>query len=393
MMQQWSDKGRTRAFTRIELLVALAMIAILLAILFPAIQQAREAARKTRCRDNLKQIGFAMANYVDLYSVFPPGQGISCNSYPHGDCQTTMNWCISILPFLNHAATYQLYDQSVPFHHASNTAAISVVIPEFVCPSTPRASDSTTMSMTATAISNVVNSDPQEVSGNFIPYGLPASATGGATDYVISSGVKASLMEAMFPQGSPALEKLKREKGLKDSWGFGRPGEWLHLTNIGYREGGTTTLETIADGASNTTMIFELAGRNTVYHAGFKNLASNPSQSAAFDQIELENQLAFGGGLWADPANGDYFIAGRMNADGSGRHSGPYLINKSNMRSSAEGGGSYYYGYGCGPYGFHCGGAQVLMCDGSVKFFSETMDGITLCALVGSQDRLVPGEF
>ena len=392
-MQQRIVKRRSRAFTRIELLVTLAVAAILLAILIPAIQQAREAARRTRCKDNLRQIGLAMSNYLNLYTVFPPGQGISCNNYPSGDCQTTMNWCISILPFLDQSRTYHLYDQSVSFTHSSNARAIAVVVPEFICPSTPRTSDTTTMSMTAAAISSVVNSDSQEVSGNFIPYGQAASATGGATDYVISSGVKASLMEALFHPESDILQKLKTERGLKDNWGFGRPGEWLHLTNIGYREGGTTTMDTIIDGISNTTMIFELAGRHAVYHAGFKNLASNPSQSPAFDQIEMENQLAFGGGLWADPANGDYFVAGRMNPDGSGRHSGPYLINKSNMRSSAEGGGSYYYGYGCGPYGFHCGGAQVLMCDGSVKIFSEKIDGVTLCAVVGAQDSLIPGEF
>lgn len=392
-MQQRNGSRRGKAFTRIELLASLCVIAILLAILAPAIHQAREAARKSRCRDNLKQIGLAMANYVDLYSVFPPGQGISCNNYPSGDCQTTMNWCISILPFLDHGPTYQRYDQSVAFTHPLNSAAISVVIPAFLCPATPRSSNCVSMSMTATAISNVVNSDPREVSGNFIPYGLPANAIGGAADYVISSGVKASLMEVMFQSTSPIIHQLKTEKGLRDSWGFGRPGEWLALTNIGYREGGATTPQTISDGVSNTTMIFELAGRHAVYHAGFRNLEGNPSQSPTFDQIEIENQLAFGGGLWADPANGDYFVAGRMNPDGSGRHSGPYLINKSNMRSSAEGGGSYYYGYGCGPYGFHSGGAQVLMCDGSVKLFCEKMDGATLCAVVGAKDSLIPGEF
>jgi prepilin-type processing-associated H-X9-DG protein len=334
-----------------------------------------------------------MSNYELAFSAFPPGQGISCNNYPNGNCQTTMNWCISLLPYLDRADVYNLYDQELAFTDPRNASAISAVIPGFICPSTPRNSNAASMNMTSIAISHVANSDPQEVSGNFIPYGLPARATGGAADYVISSGAKASLMKLLFAPDSPIIAKLTVEHTVKDNWGFGRPGEWMALTNIGYRSGGTTTIRSITDGLSNTTMIFELAGRNAVYHAEFRNLANGPSQAPLFDQLEIENQLAFGGGMWADPANGDYFIAGRVNSDGSGHHCGTNLINKSNMRSSAAGGGSYYYGYGCGPYGFHRGGAHALMCDGSVRLFSECMDGVTLCAVVGAQDGLSVGNF
>ena len=392
-MKMSSGLRRRRAFTLTELLVTIAIIALLVATILPAVQHAREAARRSRCKDNLKQIGLAMYNYLSEFSVFPPGQGIRCNNYPDGDCQNTMNWCISLLPYLDQAPVYNLYNQNVSFTDPLNAAAVATVIPTFICPSTPRSSNLTSMNMTATSLFHVVNSDPQEASNNFIPFGVPASAIGGAADYVISSGVKASLMKVFFPPLSPIRIQLHKDGVDRDSWGFGRPGEWLALTNIGYGQGGMTTINTIVDGRSNTTMIFELAGRNSVYHAGFKNVATNPSKSPLFDPIEIENQLAFGGGLWADPANGDYFVAGRVNSDGSGAHTGPSLINKSNMRSSAVGGGSYYYGYGCGPYGFHSSGAQVLMCDGSVRMFSENMDGVTLCAVVGAQDKLDPGEF
>ena len=384
---------RQRGFTLTEVLITAAISAVLIAVLLPAIQQTRETARKSQCQNNLKQLGLAMGNYEFQFAAFPPGQGLSCNNYPTGDCQTTMNWCISLLPYLDRQDVYQRYNQNASFTDPQNAMAIASAIPALICPSTPRSANVTSMNMTALAISNVANSDPHEVSGNFIPYGLPASATGGATDYVISSGVKASLMKLMFGSDSPVIAKLTVEGVVRDNWGFGRPSEWMALTNVGYSSGGVTTVKSIADGTSNTTMLFELAGRNAVYHAGFKSLASHPSQAPMFDPLEIENQLAFGGGMWADPANGDYFIAGRVNPDGSGQHCGPHLINKSNMRSSAAGGGSYYYGYGCGPYGFHRGGAHVLMCDGSVRMFSENMDGVALCAVVGAQDGLNPGDF
>lgn len=91
-----------RGFTLIELLVVIAIIAILIALLLPAVQQAREAARRSQCKNNLKQLGLAMHNYHDVFNVFPVGQ--------HNCCWGT--WMVAILPYIDQAPLYQLYVNS-----------------------------------------------------------------------------------------------------------------------------------------------------------------------------------------------------------------------------------------------------------------------------------------
>lgn len=390
-MRQHFRLTERRGFTAVELAALIAVAAVLIALLAPAVQQARESARMAQCRNNLKQLGMAILNYESSYSAFPPGQGFCCPQsgggghiikIDGGPCTTTMNWGISILPYLDLAKTYNLYNQNLQYSDPANTTAIATVIPAFICPSTPRSSNIATVAVTAEAITNVQR-------GNYLPYNLPYTATGGAADYIISSGVKAGEMEYLFPSGSEIIKRL--EGG--DSWGFGRPGLWWSFPNVDAQLSGVMTRQYLTDGASNTTMLFELAGRNTVYRADHKDAATHSSLAPDFDSAEIENQLAFGGGLWADPGNGDYFISGRRHPDGSGEPQGPYLINKSNMRESANGGGSFYWGNGCGPYSFHSDGVYTIMCDGSVRFLNDTMNNQVLCALAGAQDGMVTDDF
>jgi len=99
-------RRRPRGFTLIELLVVIAIIAILIALLLPAVQQAREAARRTQCRNNLKQIGLALHNYHDTFQALPSGSIVVLNAagnryYGHG-----WTWHASILPYLDQAPMY-----------------------------------------------------------------------------------------------------------------------------------------------------------------------------------------------------------------------------------------------------------------------------------------------
>lgn len=101
---------KRRGFTLIELLVVIAIIAVLIALLLPAVQQAREAARRTQCKNNLKQIGLAMHNYHDVHLKFPSG-GARVNFDPNGAGHSC--W-IAILPFADLAPLYNQWDFNLP---------------------------------------------------------------------------------------------------------------------------------------------------------------------------------------------------------------------------------------------------------------------------------------
>ena len=94
--------SKYRGFTLIELLVVIAIIAILIALLLPAVQQAREAARRTQCKNNLKQLGLAFHNYHDTFTLFPIGvQSAGPNAGHYGP-----SFYAGILPYLEQANVY-----------------------------------------------------------------------------------------------------------------------------------------------------------------------------------------------------------------------------------------------------------------------------------------------
>lgn len=128
-----------RGFTLIELLVVIAIIAILIALLLPAVQQAREAARRTQCKNHLKQIGLALHNYHDTHSVFPSGWIAVDAGVPSAHEGTSgVGWGAMILPQMEQNNVYQLFNSSLPLTDPANAAFLRSQVSEYKCPSDPQ---------------------------------------------------------------------------------------------------------------------------------------------------------------------------------------------------------------------------------------------------------------
>lgn len=152
--QHWFGRLRRRlGFTLIELLVVIAIIAILIALLLPAVQQAREAARRTQCRNNLKQIGLALHNYESSFGMFPqaahnsynimdvPGGGpMPYAGYASYMTPNTLSWRVMILPFIEQVNLYNQFNMQgwqYGWSPINPTTIGATPIPGFYCPSDP----------------------------------------------------------------------------------------------------------------------------------------------------------------------------------------------------------------------------------------------------------------
>jgi prepilin-type N-terminal cleavage/methylation domain-containing protein/prepilin-type processing-associated H-X9-DG protein len=355
-------RKQTRGFTLIELLVVIAIIAILIALLLPAVQQAREAARRTQCKNNLKQFGLGMHNYHDVFNRFPlpalitvnPGTGAGV-----GGTATSSTWSSSILPQMEQANVYSLYNANFSAWEPSNRPAVQAKLSTFLCPSTPRPNPGISYTLPAALLGGLVTTDLSLIDA-------------GASDYVPTTRVKDLFLNIAYNTTGMAS---------RDGWAKGG------IVSLNPALAGSQTIPNggsmrdLTDGTSNTTMIAEVAGRNDLYRRGRKiaPVVGNPADEAYWNSVE-------GGGAWADPFQGAWELSGRL-FDGTGI-AGPCGINCSNAK--ARPGSLQDAG---GMYSFHTGGAQVLLCDGSVRFLSENISGLTLALLIGRSDGEVLGEF
>lgn len=122
-----------RGFTLVELLVVIAIIGVLVAMLLPAVQAAREAARRMSCGNNLKQIGLGLHNYLDVHKRFPPSRirwGASPNRVTHG-------WNVLLMPYMEQPAIHDNYNFNVNWSDPANEAISQTAVSTLICPSSP----------------------------------------------------------------------------------------------------------------------------------------------------------------------------------------------------------------------------------------------------------------
>ncbi|MDB5335472.1 MAG: Prepilin-type N-terminal cleavage/methylation protein [Planctomycetaceae bacterium] len=341
-MKNCKSVSRQRGFTLIELLVVIAIIAVLIALLLPAVQQAREAARRSQCKNNLKQMGLGAHNYEGTYSKFPSsGESTDESSaptiyrrfFPH-------SFNVQILPFIDQSNVYNLINLNQ--HYSMSPVACSTKIASFLCPS-----------------NGVTGADL----GGF-----------GLTDYMPVAYVD-------YDTNGNRQSKVA---------GFDVPG------TLGF----CNPISKITDGLSNSIMVIEDSGRPT-NNGGSYDQASTMPVIATLGGIQTANSAlmaasanvtpyTLGGtigvpGRWADPDNGSGISgppAGAMNQKINNNKTGtlcPY--NTNNCGPNDE------------PFSLHTGGVHALLGDGSVRFLSDSLDFNILRRLANPKDGEVIGEF
>ena len=143
-MNESTRRSFEKGFTLVELLVVIAIIGVLVALLLPAVQAAREAARRTQCQNNFKQVALALHNYHDANEIFPPAASLDENTarQPQRARVHQANWIVRLLPHLEQGSLYDLFDLTVPISGPEsdsprNYQARGTSIPALMCPSDP----------------------------------------------------------------------------------------------------------------------------------------------------------------------------------------------------------------------------------------------------------------
>jgi prepilin-type N-terminal cleavage/methylation domain-containing protein len=123
-----------RGFTIVELLVGIAIVGVLIALILPAVQSAREAARRTQCSNSLKQIGLALANYHDVHRIFPPSSIRPPGFVDNGRDSPRSTWAIAILPMMDQSPLFDAFDPTLDLTSSVQEVVRTTTVPAYVCP-------------------------------------------------------------------------------------------------------------------------------------------------------------------------------------------------------------------------------------------------------------------
>lgn len=326
-----------KGFTLIELLVVIAIIAVLIALLLPAVQQAREAARRSQCKNNMKQLGLAMHNYHDTLTVFP--MGVLIGDRP--------NWRVFLLPYLDQAPVYNqlslngggFYAHSPagpPWGYSGNAALRGLMLPVYACPSSTNASftNSTGYSRDGMTIhyAGISGATPD-----------PAGRTTVCTGDVLCSASSSCKNGMIVPFAS------KRSRDC-------------------------------TDGMSNTLLVGEQSGwtnkgdRSANGLGGWFSVGNHPGLATWGDGTPLPLATS----LTSNYPGGITTVRYPPNA---------YKL------TGAPTPGNSYFSFNTILTSQHVGGIHGLLADGSVRFISDNINFQTLAQLCVRDDGMVIGEY
>lgn len=311
-----------RGFTLLELLVVIALIAVLIGLLLPAIQKTREAASRMQCANNLRQIGLALHQYENAHGFFPAhGFDFPATVPPGIDKKYSGHTAMTMaVEYIEQGNLLAVADRNVPASHSRNlpppygtNTNAQALVKVLVCPSTPGAD-----------------------LADYTQAGYPMLRLS-RTDYFPFRGISNEFQSACAATTTPA--------GSTDSGALSP-------------FGGKPRMSDVRDGTSNTLLLTEIAGRSNVYVNKQQVAAQNPSPST-------RNWMAIRG-AWGDinavPTLYGYIAGGTTVSVGGCR-----VMNVANLES---------------PYSFHGGGVNAVRVDGSVAFIQDGIAPHVLAAFI-----------
>ena len=326
-----SVQKRRLAFTLIELLVVIAIIAILIALLLPAVQQAREAARRSQCKNNLKQYGLGLHNYHDTNGMLPPGGDPNWGAPQIG-------WQPKILPFMDQAQLFKKLNMNLPSAWDTiieGRQARFYNVPYAKCPTDPSGPERDT------------NWAQTSYSGNLGSQQTP-SANGGCNQF-LTAGVNYETT-----QGNS---------------GHGNTNNRSNISGVFGRLGPTIKFAHITDGLANTFFVGEILSDCHDHTAGwwhFNGMGNAHASTSA-------------------PLN---IMCSCPSLNGATAATAPQCFpGGTDCRAQSN------WNYSWGFKSKHQGGAHFLMGDGTVRFINQNLDYQTYQRLGGRTDGRVVGEF
>ncbi len=333
-----------RAFTLVELLVVIAIIGILIALLLPAVQAAREAARRTQCVNNLKQIMLAAHNYHDVYKAFPAGWGGTDNGDPYTSNMGQLSFFVPLSPFMEQQGLYQQVIGRTQGRNHQTGAAGSMVYPPF-------------------GPAPWIEADLGSGNG-YPPWHVELATLRCPSDAVRKSAGWWNDTGRVNYSGSMGDR-------CKDVWGGGPP------RGVFGRRFYNVTISEIRDGTSNTVAVSEhVIGQEALHgnihgdYAVISGFGDNPAACLAYKRGQ---RIASNNAGW-ETRRGQWWSGGGPTVHGF------WTVLPPNSISCTNSAGEWGWEQIMPPDSFHPGGVNAAMADGSVRFISETIDSGNLSA-------------